>query len=133
MKLGIIGSNIYEDQAKIQKTIFNLKSKTTEDITIVGRGGKDGAEFYVKKYALEFGYKYEEVNPCHEVRNLYSVMPDSWYGKKYSSFNFILRDKIFSSFVDKVLCFKKDDDKGLTVNNCIKSLEKANRKIIIIN
>lgn len=136
MKIGIIGSNLYEDEMKIKKFIFNLKTKMNADpstITIISRGGKDGAEYYIKKFALEFGYQYRELNPCHETKNLYSIMPDSWYGKNYSSFNYIMRDKIFSSYVDKVVCFKKPADKGMTVSNCISFLEKANKKVIVID
>ena len=53
MKIGIIGSSIYENKRKIKETIFNLSRKFNEDLIIFSGGDSNGAEKYVKKYALD--------------------------------------------------------------------------------
>ena len=57
MKIGIIGSRVYENKRKIKETIFNLKQKFGNDFSIFSGGDTDGAERYVKKYALKFNKK----------------------------------------------------------------------------
>ena len=61
--IGLCGSKTFENKAKIKMFIFKLKEQTDSHITIVGMGDRDGADKYIKKYALEFGYDYKEMNP----------------------------------------------------------------------
>ena len=93
MKIGIIGSKQYENKRKIKETIFKLKGKFGEELTIFSGGGSDGADRYVKKYALELGCTYVEVNPSHTPKNLYSYMRKEWYGKDFNMKNFFVSKK----------------------------------------
>ena len=52
MKIGIVGSRLYENKRKIKETIFELKRMFGEELTIFSGGSGDGADKYAKKYAL---------------------------------------------------------------------------------
>ena len=56
MRIGVTGSNKYEDKRKIKEFLFKFKDQS--GIEIVCRGNKDGADKYIKKYSLEFGLDY---------------------------------------------------------------------------
>lgn len=133
IKVGIIGSDLYENKLKIKDMIFKLKERHGDNIEIVSRGGTNGAEKYVRKYAIEFGLKYKEFNPAHTVCNLYSALNESFYNKQYTPFNFVLRDKIFSKYVDKCFCLFTENIAPKTVSTCLKYLDKNNKKYIIIS
>lgn len=132
LKIGIVGSKTYENKIRIKEFVYNLKSQVQTDPIIVGLGEKYGADKYVKKYALEFGYTYVEHNLPHTVKNLYSAMPDSFYDKPYAPKNVFLRDKIFLSSIDMCVVF---DDKTSIDKKClnlIKEISKTKKKIVVI-
>jgi len=67
MKIGIIGSREYQNFRKVKDTIFALKNKFGDNLTIVSGGCKDGADKFAKKYAIELGCNYLEFNPAMEA------------------------------------------------------------------
>ena len=83
MKIALIGDEKYETRGELKETIFKLKEKFGEDLTIITRGKKNGVEKWVRKYALEMNLKYIEFNPAHTSRTLYSGMEDEYYDKPY--------------------------------------------------
>ena len=83
MKIALIGDEKYENRGELKETIFKLKQKFGEDLTIITRGKKNGVEKWVRKYALEMNLKYIEFNPAHTSRTLYSGMEDEYYDKPY--------------------------------------------------
>lgn len=131
-RVGIIGDVEYENKIKIKEIIFNLKKKYGDNVEVVSRGTPQGAEKYIKKYTLELGLQYKEFNPPHSNHNLYSAMNESFYSKPYKPFNFILRDKIFSNYVDVCFCLTSKANSS-TIKTCIEHLEKSNKKYVIIN
>ena len=131
-KVGIIGDVEYENKIKIKEILFNLKKKYGDNVEIVSRGNAQGAEKYIKKYTLELGLNYKEFNPPHTNPNLYSAMNESFYNKPYKPFNFILRDKIFSNYVDVCFCLTSKTN-APSVKSCIEHLEKNNKKYVIVN
>ena len=131
IKIGIIGSNTYENKLKIKEILFKIKQKHGSTVEIVSRGGQQGAEKYVKKYALDLGLVYKEFNPSHTNRNLYSAMNESYYNKPYQPFNFILRDKIFSNYVDVCFCLTEEPN-NTTLKTCFEHLEKSKKKFVIV-
>lgn len=132
MKIGISGSKTFENKIKIKSFIYRLK-EYENDITIVGLGGKDGADRHIRKYALELGYKYVEANPPHTPCNLYSLMAESFYNKPYSPKNFHVRNKIFASFIDKCVLFDDTGGTDKTLANLISQLKKARKNPVIIS
>ena len=83
MKIALIGDEKYENRGELKETIFKLKQKFGDDLTIITRGKKNGVEKWVRKYALEMNLKYIEFNPAHTSRTLYSGMDDEYYDKPY--------------------------------------------------
>jgi len=82
-KVAVIGNTGWQNKRKVQETLQMLKRKFPDGLTVIGAGGNEGANFFVRKFALEFDMKYQEFNPSFSGYNLYSAMPESYYGKKY--------------------------------------------------
>ena len=82
-KVAVIGSTGWQNKRKVQQTLQELKRKFGETLTVIGAGGVEGANSMVRKYAIEFGIDYTEFNPSFSGYNLYSAMPESYYGKRY--------------------------------------------------
>ena len=55
MRIGIIGSRLYESRKKIKDTVFGLKNKFGDDLLIVSGGCQHGAERHPKKPSLKSG------------------------------------------------------------------------------
>ena len=132
MRIGIIGSKQYENKRKIKETIFKLKTKFGNDLVIFSGGGLDGADKYVKKYSLELGCNYVEVNPSHTPKNLYSYMREDWYGKKYSPKNFFVRNKILAKSIDRLIAFVSEGDTAKGTANTVNYAVEFHKKVIVI-
>jgi len=132
IKIGICGSQKYEDKRKIQETMYNLKETFGEALQIISGGRKDGADKYVKKYALEFGIEYREFNPSHTKKNLYSVLHENFYSKQYSPRNFFIRNSMMIKHVDYMIVFVKDGLEGADINHVIDETLKKEKKLVIL-
>tara|TARA_R110000851_G_scaffold146822_1_gene286623 strand:+ start:1771 stop:2160 length:390 start_codon:yes stop_codon:yes gene_type:complete len=128
LKLGITGSNVYEDKRKIKEFIFKLKGH--DEVEIVSRGNKAGADKYIKKYALDFGINYIEVPVAHTSRSLYSQLPDLYFNKPFSIRNYFIQQNIYIKQCDKFIIFGTDGDK--IINNLLNAINKVKKNIIII-
>ncbi len=82
-RVAVVGNTNWQNKRKVQETLQMLKRKFAEELIVVGAGGNEGANSMVRKYALEFGIDYEEYNPSFSGYNMYSAMPESYYGKPY--------------------------------------------------
>ena len=132
MRRGITGTKTYENRVKIKDFLFKLKSYG-EDVTIIGLGEKDGADRYIKRFALEFGYTYKEANPPHTPQNLYSMLSEQHYNKPYSPKNFFTRNKIYAQYIDKCVVFDDSDQRDSKVVAIVNALTKARKQTVIIN
>lgn len=130
--MGVVGSKTFENKVKIKNFIHKLKEQTESEVVIVGLGDKDGADRYVKKYALEFGYQYQEMNPAHTPKSLYSLMAESYYNKPYQARNYHLQTQIFSKYIDSCVIFDDTNAQDKKVTNLIKQLSKAKKKTVIV-
>lgn len=107
MKIAIIGSRDWQSKRKLQDVLSRLK-QLEEPVTILGQGGNEGAPAMVKKYALEFGMNYSEFNPSYSGRNLYSAMPDAYYGKKYHFSQLLHRMTLIANACDKMIILSSE-------------------------
>ena len=133
MKVAIIGGRRYENKKKIKDFVFKLKQQYGEKTIVVSGGCKQGADRYAKKYALELGLQYEEYPPFHEVHNLYCTLPESRYGKPYSTKYFFARNKIIANTSDFVVGFIPNGVEANGTMNTIDYAKKFNKKYIIIS
>ena len=133
LKVGIVGSRIYENRKKIKEFIFKLKTEKGLDTIIVSGGASKGADFYAKKYALELGAQYREYPPFHEVYNLYCALPEACYGKPYNMKYFFVRNKQIAQNSDVVVGFIPEGDDAKGTISTLKYAKKFNKKTMIIS
>jgi hypothetical protein len=131
MRIGITGTKTYENRVKIKDFLFKLKD--FDDVTIIGLGEKEGADRYIKRFALEFGYEYKEANPPHTPQNLYSMLSEQHYNKPYSPRNFFTRNKIYAQYIDKCVVFDDSSCKDSKVVAIVNALTKVRKQTVIIN
>ena len=132
LTLGMTGSKTFENKIKIKNFIHKLRDNFDGEITIVGLGDQYGADKYIKKYALELGYTYKEMNPPHTNQNLYSLMSENFYSKPYSAKNLFTNSKIFCTYVDKCVLFDDTNTTDKKIHNVIKQLTRLKKKAIIL-
>ena len=128
MRIGITGSNTYEDKRKIKEFLYRFKNKP--DVEIICRGNKDGADKYIKKYALEFSLNYIEVPVAHTTRSLYSQLPDAYFNKPFSIRNYFIQQNIYIKQCDKFVFFGTKGDK--IINNLMTAINKLEKNVIIV-
>ena len=134
MRIGLVGSKFYTNSRKIKDTIFQLKQKfQEEDLTIVSGGNKNGAERFVKKYALELECNYLEYNASHTNKNLYSALNERFYGKPYHVKNFHHQNKLLSQGIDCMIVFVPEGIECKEMVNLIKQAKKFGRNVVIIH
>ena len=132
MRICIVGSRYWSDKRKIKDTILELKNRFKENLIIISGGSLYGADPIIKKYALEMDCNYKEFNPSHTQPNLYSVMAESFFGKKYSPKNFFVRNKIMVGYSDYIITFIPKNKSSKGTINLIKCAKKMSKKIVII-
>jgi CTP:phosphocholine cytidylyltransferase-like protein len=132
MKVAIIGSREYNNTRKIKDILTSLKRKVGDELIIISGGAKDGADHHVKKYAIEFGLKYQEYNPAHTPRNLYSAMPDSYYGKPYHVSQFHHRNMLIAKACDKMIALVPARSVANGTESAVKAAKKLDKPVVII-
>tara|TARA_R100001015_G_scaffold18921_1_gene13586 strand:- start:80 stop:481 length:402 start_codon:yes stop_codon:yes gene_type:complete len=133
MKIGIVGSNTYENKRKIKQTVFDLTKKFGDRLIVVSGGGQHGADKYAKKYALELGCEYREVNPAHTQKTLYSIMSENWYNKPYKTKNYFTRNTILARYVDYLIAFIPRGEESKGTEYTIFEARKFRKKVVIIH
>ena len=132
IKIGITGGRTYENKLQIKKFLHALSKQTDQSIAIVSLGDQNGADKYVKKYALEFGYVYQECNPEYTNKNLYSILSENHYGKPYTPKSVHVRDKIFCTYVDKCVVFDNSDMTDVKIVNLVKLFTRRKKPLIVL-
>lgn len=133
MKVAIIGSRIYENRSKIKETIFKLKSRYGEKLSIISGGAPNGADRYAKKYALEFGVRYVEYNPAHTPANMYSALSENYYGKAYHPAHFFHRNKLIVDAADTIIAFMPPGKQTPGTMDALRYAEKKEKRYVVIN
>ena len=131
MNIAIIGSPKYDSVRAVRDFLFNIKQKLGTDVNIITRGNKDGCEKWVRKYALEFGFRYTEYNSAHTNRNLYSGMNNDYYDKPYHPTQKLHQYDCIVKHSDKIIYFggiKPTEQKYFE-----KLLGRFNKKVNYIN
>jgi len=128
LRIGVTGSSKYENKRKIKEFLFKFKEQ--KGVEVISRGNKDGADKYVKKYALDFGLNYVEVPAAHTARSLYSQLPEAYFNKPFSIRNYFIQQTIYIKQCDKFIIFGTDGDR--VINNLLNAINKVQKNIIII-
>ena len=132
IKLGITGTTTFENKTKIKQMIFKIKQERNDDVVIIGTGDRNGADKYVRKYALEFGCNYKEANLPHTAPTLYSLMNEAFYNKPYHVKNFFLRNNTFARYIDQLLVFDDQNGEDQKTARLIQAANKHHKKVVVI-
>lgn len=132
-KIAIIGSRDWTNQRKTKDIIWQLKQKFGPELTIVSGGCPTGADKLARKFALELGVQYEEFNPAHTSKNLYSVMPESYFGKPYHPTQFHHRNDLIAKHADYCIALiPKTAEKSTGTAYTIKRFKKLGKPVVIM-
>lgn len=132
MKVAMIGSRNYEKSRKIREMIIEMRRRFNDELIVISGGARDGADKYVRKYAIEFGVQYREFNPAHTPSNLYSAMSEDYYNKPYHVSQFHHRNMLIAKDCDVMIAFV---DGTLTngTKSAIEAAKRLDKKVVIVS
>jgi len=131
--IALIGSREWQNKQKVKDLVWNLKQKFGSELTIISGGQKNGAEKIVKKYAIEFGCKYKEYGPAFENYNLYSAMPEAYYGKIFHPTQMFHRNDLIARYSDcGIVLISKDATDSKANEHIIKRFKKLGKPVVIL-
>lgn len=131
-RVAVIGNTDWQNKRKIQETLQMLKKKFGEELIVVGAGGNEGANSMVRKYALEFGLRYEEYNPSFSGYNIYSAMPESYYGKPYHFSQLHHRMKLIAERCDYMMILTNEMQLDPVLQTAWTKTKKLNKPVVIL-
>ena len=131
-KVAVIVSTGWQNKRKVQQTLQELKKRFPEDLMLIGAGGAEGANLMIKKYALEFGINYSEYNPSFSGYNLYSAMPESYYGKSYHFSQLHHRMKLIAEKCDYMMILTQDDTLDPVLKTAYTNVNKLKKPVVIL-
>jgi hypothetical protein len=131
-KVAVIGSTGWQNKRKVQQTLQELKKRFSEDLLLIGAGGAEGANLMIKKYALEFGIAYSEYNPSFSGYNLYSAMPESYYGKSYHFSQLHHRMKLIAEKCDYMMILTQDTTLDPVLKTAYTNVSKLKKPVVIL-
>lgn len=131
-KVAVIGSTNWQNKRKVQETLQMLKRKFDSDLTVIGAGGIEGANNMVKKYTLEFGLQYQEFNPSFSGYNIYSAMPESYYGKPYHFSQLHHRMKLIAQQCDYMMILTNEMQLDPVLQTAWSNTKKLNKPVVIL-
>lgn len=131
MKIAVIGNTNWQNKRKIKDVLYGLKHKYP-NATILGGGGKEGANYLVRKFALEFDMNYREYNPSFSGYNLYSAMSESYYGKKYHFSQLHHRMKMLAQACDYLIILTNESNLDPVLKTAYNQAKKQDKSVVIL-
>lgn len=131
-RIAVIGNTGWQNKRKIQETLQMLKKKFGDELIVVGAGGNEGANSMVRKFALEFGLQYEEYNPSFSGYNIYSAMPESYYGKPYHFSQLHHRMKLIAERCDYMMIMTNEIQLDPVLQTAWTKSKKLNKPVVIL-
>lgn len=132
-RVAVIGNNDWQNKRKVQETLSKLKTRFNNQVVVVGMGGVEGAGQMVKKYAIEMGMQYEEYNPSFTGYNIYSAMPESYYGKPYHFSQLHHRMKLIAENADYVIILTNDTKLHEVLQTALKTAKKLDKPVVLMS
>jgi predicted Rossmann-fold nucleotide-binding protein len=133
MKIAIIGNTDWQNRRKVKETLQQLKRKFGKDLHVIGGGGTEGANHMVKKYALEFDLVYSEYNPSFSGFNMYSAMPETYYGKSYHFSQLHHRMKLIAEACEYMIIMSNQDKLDPVLQTAYKTATKLQKPVVILS
>ena len=132
MKVAIIGNTGWQNKRKVRDVLYELKQRFGHDLTVLGAGGNEGANYMVRKFALEFEMRYQEYNPSFSGYNLYSALPESYYGKKYHFSQLHHRMKMLSQNCDYLMILTNETKLDPVLKTAYNTANKSEKEVVIL-
>ena len=132
MRIGVVGNKEWQNKRKIQQVLTDLKQRFSDNLIVVGAGGNEGANFMIRKFALEFGIQYEEYNASYTGYNLYSALPESYYGKNYHFSQLLHRMRLLAENCDYLVIMNNQKDLNPQLKTAYNKINKLNKPVTII-
>ena len=130
--VAILGNTNWQNKRKVQKTLTELKQRFDNKVTVLGAGGKEGANSMIRKYTLEFGLNYQEYNPSFSGYNLYSAMPKSYYGKQYHFSQLHHRMKLLAQNCDYMIIMTNEETLDPVLKTAYNNIKKLKKPIVLL-
>ena len=131
-KVAIIGNKEWQNKRKVQQILTELKQKFKNDLILVGAGGSEGANYMIRKFALEFGIRYEEYNASYTGYNLYSALPEAYYGKKYHFSQLLHRMRILAENCDYLMILNNESNMNPQLQTAYNKVKKLNKPVVVV-
>ena len=131
-RVAVIGNTGWQNRRKVQDTLQQLKHRFGNELVVIGAGGQEGANSMVRKYALEFGITYEEYNPSFSGYNMYSAMPESYYGKSYHFSQLHHRMKLIAERCDYMMIMTNEDALDPVLKTAYTNINKLKKPVVIL-
>ena len=133
MKIAVIGNTGWQNKRKVRDVLFELKQRFGSEVTILGAGGNEGANYMVRKFSLEFEMSYQEYNPSFSGFNMYSALPESYYGKQYHFSQLHHRMKLLAETCDYMLILTNETKLEPVLKTAWKCANKTEKKVVILS
>ena len=131
-RVAVIGNTGWQNRRKVQDTLQQLKHRFGNELVVIGAGGQEGANSMVRKYTLEFGITYEEYNPSFSGYNMYSAMPESYYGKSYHFSQLHHRMKLIAERCDYMMIMTNEDALDPVLKTAYTNINKLKKPVVIL-
>jgi len=118
------GSIHYDNSRVIKDALYRLKKNISEPITIIGGGNRQGADKFIKKYALQFDFDYKEYPPFHCPWNIHCPLPKMLYNKAFHTKHIYSRNKYLVKNIHGALLFSNEPTLPSYLEALIKDLTK---------
>lgn len=132
MKIAVIGNTGWQNKRKVRDVLFELKQRFGPEVVIIGAGGNEGANYMVRKFALEFEMNYQEYNPSFSGYNMYSALPESYYGKKYHFSQLHHRMKMLAESCDYLMILTNETKLDPVLKTAYNTANKSEKKVVIL-
>jgi hypothetical protein len=130
--VAVIGNTGWQNRRKVQQTLQELKQRFGNELTVIGAGGHEGANSMVRKYALEFGLNYQEFNPSFSGYNMYSAMPESYYGKPYHFSQLHHRMKLIAQHCNYMMIMTNETALDPVLKTAYTNVKKLEKPVVIL-
>lgn len=136
MRVGIIGSQDYDDKNKIKDFIFYIY-KTYDNVEIISSGGNIGADKFVRDICVwELDVPYREFPPYHQKWTNHCVESYYKFSKPYKAKYYHIVALKLIKYVDVLVVFIPTDtvpDDHANIGHVIKKAKKQARQYFVVH
>lgn len=131
MIVGMTGNAHFTKKQEIKKLLWMMKNQLPSDLEVVSLGKKDGADKYIKKFAIGFDIKYGEIIPYHSRWNQHCIEQPFMFEKNFSPRHYFSSHKRFVTYCDRIVLFDTLIIKDKLVDELKKIIKKQDKEYML--